>query len=1635
MTRLPDQFRLICISLLLCIYQSTATAYKGSYAYNQTKSFNAQVNTATGTFSFTYPLIEAQGVRTPLKINLTYSFNARGMFGLPNGWQLDLDHITQHTAELGGKQWLIDALWRDETGFGSGLKYFNQHGSQFEDKGQEQPAPGSPGLSYRYVSQHKDGSRQFFSSQGLLMLQVDRFNNRVQFCYEKPVKSLESARLASIKDEYGNIYRFSYEPNALIVHYPDEREQRVYFNPEGVTEIVNPLKQSYYITYVTEHGRNLFRTFSTPQGLITELSYNAIFYMDDSGTKQMPVVTHFRQFDQASLKIHHNAFYNYAPDNNYTGYPLYTLSSRGDSLIDSNDQAYKYSVQEIRVNGEHQYQQTYEYNYLHLPVEIRTTRQGQPYLKTTYQYAISPFHYSRSTNYDKPTEVIRYVWHESVYVPVNKTTTTYDYYGNKLSEIRFVYDRPRQQWLALQITVSRYFTGNYSLLAEHTQADLLKGRTIRKSYQLSANGKTHSMVRLAWKPYQQAWQDWQQTQWTYDTKGRQRSSTRRWLAYNQPGVQSVTHRTRYQFNPATARLIVTKVSDQGRQHKTVLDTRNGQHLKTTTPNCDVTTYTYDALNRLLTSTDPQGYVTRTTYETFITSGQNATIKQSPLGNTRRTLYDASNRPIAQQDLHKGLWRTLSGMSYNTFGKVESKTNILGLTTTFAYDDQQRRINTTDPWGNVHRIEYDDANFTTTTWLNGHKHQVVSKVPWQRKRMTRQYPVINNPHDKATQLVENTLVHDAFHKTISTRLSLVDLKTQKTSETVTNDLHYDGLHNLVTSDTVTSDGMHGHKTREYDLLNALHTWRKQLVTPGYTSSHSGYRYHYDGDGLLIQEESPPTANGSRFYQTHRYDKNGQEIERTLQDGQRISYQYDKRGQLIEHAWNRNQTRYTVHRRYDADGRLVEINDSQGQAMHYRYTPNGHLLELRYPDDRSISYTLDDYDRVIAQKDANQQQRYFQYRPEDNGRLSSLSVDGSRIDFHYGKDDNGHLGQLIQRTTNGARTGRTETRFHYGAFGQMVQSTSVNRLSGTHFGVSYRYTPRGQLIQQVEQFEQQKTGQPVHKYTTEYKYDGLLRLTDELVTNEKAESVHKRYRYDGNNNLLAEMTRNTSGASQSREYSYNQQDQLVNLCVDDAIKPVIHNRNGRMMQDHKGTRYTYDDAGFLLQVQPKNQPATNYHYLPNGVLSRSSSAGSHSDYYPDNQKNVQAVANNGQWRSLLRQGRQIIGAQTEQGMEQFFRVNQSTGAVLQKENSETPLHLHRYDAYGQSLTYTNQKETNFTWNQELTDPNTRLTYLRHRFYNPELRRFLTRDNRAIDNRYAFAHANPVNNTDPTGHSAVGNYITGGLLTGLGFLGLALTLPTGGVSFLPAVITEDVGVSTLVCGASLIGSQAALDAGNQSAAKALSVTSTVFGSVGLGSTLWKLAPQVIDRVGGSIAEAIVNSTETGRALSAPAELPEGLVGATAAGSVASEVGASTSEGASASLMADNSEPFEETPAWALNATLSNEEILRLIPGFDNLDRVQAIILTARRIVMRNFASYNQVQQEWLTNLTIQLTCHPRAHLVDTVFEMLEKSKPERFFTSDELVRLTPNISSMFSTPYATGRVLKQALLRYALELRNPR
>lgn len=91
---------------------------------------------------------------------------------------------------------------------------------------------------------------------------------------------------------------------------------------------------------------------------------------------------------------------------------------------------------------------------------------------------------------------------------------------------------------------------------------------------------------------------------------------------------------------------------------------------------------------------------------------------------------------------------------------------------------------------------------------------------------------------------------------------------------------------------------------------------------------------------------------------------------------------------------------------------------------------------------------------------------------------------------------------------------------------------------------------------------------------------------------------------------------------------------------------------------------------------------------------------------------------------------------------------------------------------------------TYTDGLTSNN--LVYLYARWYNPSVRRFISQDTYNLLNRYSYVEGNPVNKTDPTGHSSKVLNVTNGL-TGLGNLSLLLTLPFDPMGLTPAFISS--------------------------------------------------------------------------------------------------------------------------------------------------------------------------------------------------------------------------------------------------------
>ncbi|MEH2131861.1 MAG: RHS repeat-associated core domain-containing protein, partial [Nostoc sp.] len=86
---------------------------------------------------------------------------------------------------------------------------------------------------------------------------------------------------------------------------------------------------------------------------------------------------------------------------------------------------------------------------------------------------------------------------------------------------------------------------------------------------------------------------------------------------------------------------------------------------------------------------------------------------------------------------------------------------------------------------------------------------------------------------------------------------------------------------------------------------------------------------------------------------------------------------------------------------------------------------------------------------------------------------------------------------------------------------------------------------------------------------------------------------------------------------------------------------------------------------------------------------------------------------------------------------------------------------YDAYGRLLSSTGTSSNSYQFAGEQRDSQTGLDYLRARYYDADLGRFISKDSFAgfmddpmSQHNYLYANANPVNFIDPTGHETMGD-----------------------------------------------------------------------------------------------------------------------------------------------------------------------------------------------------------------------------------------------------------------------------------------
>ena len=242
---------------------------------------------------------------------------------------------------------------------------------------------------------------------------------------------------------------------------------------------------------------------------------------------------------------------------------------------------------------------------------------------------------------------------------------------------------------------------------------------------------------------------------------------------------------------------------------------------------------------------------------------------------------------------------------------------------------------------------------------------------------------------------------------------------------------------------------------------------------------------------------------------------------------------------------------------------------------------------------------------------------------------------------------------------------------------------------------------------------------------------------------ADGIQENYHYD-NCNRLIQLTRMTT-QQETVTYSYD--------------------RQGNMLSDGRN-RYAYDDFGRLASTVTAEGDIQKNCYDAEGLRAEMEENGRLVQFLYNEDREV--VAEKDYSGNIIRyiRGLGLISSDSENAKTYYHYVSDEQGSVshiIRGEDKESGvseqgreqdriLNQYEYDAFGNTISCKEQVENRFRYQGEQYDPITRQYYLRARYYNPVIGRFIQEDTYYGDglNLYEYCRNNSITYKDPTGHN---------------------------------------------------------------------------------------------------------------------------------------------------------------------------------------------------------------------------------------------------------------------------------------------
>ncbi|WP_302350936.1 RHS repeat-associated core domain-containing protein, partial [uncultured Ruminococcus sp.] len=821
---------------------------------------------------------------------------------------------------------------------------------------------------------------------------------------------------------------------------------------------------------------------------------------------------------------------------------------------------------------------------------------------------------------------------------------------------------------------------------------------------------------------------------------------------------------------------------------------------------NVTSYVYDAYGQVIKKTNPDGTMNLTAYDglqrekaTYFQAGENG-IKQILTATsyefagynfdiytaldtsashsckglkTTKTTYITEDKQVISE--------TLTDIKEHT---IYEKTN--GETKrTSAYYANGQLARQTDALGNITKYEYGYLNKVTKTY-----------TPFNTKSDgSVNYSVTENQYDKNGNV---TLAKQTVQKQ--------DSDTVKYSVTE-NQYNAQGL---LTQVTLSGTGSSEKNITKYFYNNGgIQTKMETGLNSANDSDYMTTNYEYDAWGHLVRTTDSTGYNSGAT----TYDLNGNALTVTDANGNVTTNTYD--------ALNRVLTANTIC-----------SDTSKDVSKSYAYDSMGRITKSTR-DDLTTSYTYDVMGRKSTEAEYTSVYATFkgffyvgvsQYVDRQIVGINHLLM-YSYTSYEYDSE---------MRVTKVKENGDETASYTYDANGNKASETLANGVVSTYTyngcnKITSLVTKSGNSTISEYEYSYYLDGSDACKVrsengiieTTNYEYDGLKRLTEEAVTTGNSTDTYA-YEYDDYGNRV-QMTA-TGSEEYETVYSYNDAEGNYTALLQEEVKTIegdsdttanelasspmdltsaasedsgvettvyIYDANGNQITkttDDKTETYTYDGLNQLIGFTD-GETVASYAYNVDGLRIKKTVDDKTIHHVWDGSQQIIAdvVDNEFYEANCYLRGTNLVATYNYQnGVKSgytYYTQNAHGDVVNLTDETGAVTKSYTYDAFGVEQNIDDADDNAFRYCGEYYDSESGTIYLRARYYDPAIGRFISRDSVTGENTdplslnlYTYCHNNPIIGIDPSGH--IFNILIG---AGIG------AVVSGGISLVSSIISE--------------------------------------------------------------------------------------------------------------------------------------------------------------------------------------------------------------------------------------------------------